>query len=246
VADLIYGINPVREGIKGHRRRPLELFAVRDSRSARQEEVLRMAAEEGIPVRLRERGDLDRLVGHHHHQGIVLLVEPFAYAVLDELLGWWRQTGRKAFFLALDGITDPHNLGAIVRSAEVAGCHGVIVPKDRACQVTPVVDKASAGALEHIPLCQVTNLARALEELKREGIWVYGLAGEEEAASIYGTDLRGDLALVIGSEGAGLRLNVRNHCDGLLSLPMHGQVGSLNASVAAGVSLFEVVRQREA
>jgi 23S rRNA (guanosine2251-2'-O)-methyltransferase len=246
VAELIYGINTVREGLKGTRRQPLELFALKEARSARVEEVLRAASDAGIPVRLRERGDLDRLVGNPHHQGVVLRVEPFAYAPLEDLLDRWRKTGRKAFFLILDGITDPHNLGAILRSAEAAGCHGVIVPKDRACPVTPVVDKASAGALEHIPLCQVTNLARTLEELKREGVWAYGLAGEEGAEPLYRTDLSGDLALVIGSEGAGLRPNVRNHCDGLLGLPMHGRVGSLNASVAAGVALFEVVRQREA
>jgi 23S rRNA (guanosine2251-2'-O)-methyltransferase len=246
VTELIYGINTVREGLKGTRRRPLELFALKEARSARVEEVLRAASDAGIPVRLRERGDLDRLVGNPHHQGVVLRVEPFAYAALEDLLDRWRKTGRKAFFLILDGITDPHNLGAILRSAEAAGCHGVIVPKDRACPVTPVVDKASAGALEHIPLCQVTNLARTLEELKREGVWAYGLAGEEGAEPLYRTDLSGDLALVIGSEGAGLRPNVRNHCDGLLGLPMHGRVGSLNASVAAGVALFEVVRQREA
>ncbi|MEJ2698050.1 MAG: 23S rRNA (guanosine(2251)-2'-O)-methyltransferase RlmB [Desulfuromonadales bacterium] len=246
MAELIYGINTVREGLKGTRRQPLELFALKEARSARVEEVLRAASEAGIPVRLRERGDLDRLVGNPHHQGVVLRVEPFAYAALEDLLDRWRKTGRKAFFLILDGITDPHNLGAILRSAEAAGCHGVIVPKDRSCPVTPVVDKASAGALEHIPLCQVTNLARTLEELKREGVWAYGLAGEEGAEPLFRTDLSGDLALVIGSEGAGLRPNVRNHCDGLLGLPMHGRVGSLNASVAAGVALFEVVRQREA
>lgn len=246
MADLIYGINPVREGLKGTRRRPLELFALKEARSTRIEEVLREAADSAVPVRLRERGDLDRLVGHHHHQGVVLRVEPFAYAALEDLLEGWRQTRRKAFFLILDGITDPHNLGATLRSAEAAGCHGVIVPRDRACPVTPVVDKASAGALEHIPLCQVTNLARTLEELKRQGVWVYGLAGEEGVEPLYRTDLRGDLALVLGREGAGLRLNVRNHCDALLGLPMHGRVGSLNASVAAGVALFEVVRQREA
>jgi 23S rRNA (guanosine2251-2'-O)-methyltransferase len=246
VTELIYGINTVREGLKGTRRQPLELFALKEARSARVEEVLRAASEAGIPVRLRERGDLDRLVGNPHHQGVVLRVEPFAYAALEDLLDRWRKTGRKAFFLILDGITDPHNLGAILRSAEAAGCHGVIVPKDRSCPVTPVVDKASAGALEHIPLCQVTNLARTLEELKREGVWAYGLAGEEGAEPLFRTDLSGDLALVIGSEGAGLRPNVRNHCDGLLGLPMHGRVGSLNASVAAGVALFEVVRQREA
>jgi 23S rRNA (guanosine2251-2'-O)-methyltransferase len=244
MADLIYGINAVREGLQGRRRKPLELFIVRDARSARIEDILEEAGRAGVPVRQRERQDLDRLAGHHHHQGAVLKVESFVYASLDELLERWRASGRKAFFLLLDGITDPHNLGALLRSADAAGCHGVVVPKDRSCPVTAVVDKASAGALEHIPLAQVTNLARTIEELKREGIWVYGLAGEAETEILYGADLRGDLALVVGSEGEGLRPNVRRHCDGLFSIPMRGGIASLNASVAAGVALFEVVRQR--
>lgn len=244
MADLIYGINAVREGLLGQRRKPLELFVLRDSRSARIEDLLDEAGRAGVPVRQRERQDLDRLAGHHHHQGVVLKVEPFAYASLDELLERWRASGRKAFFLLLDGITDPHNLGALLRSADAAGCHGVVIPKDRSCPITAVVDKASAGALEHIPLAQVTNLARTIEELKREGVWVYGLAGDEEADIIYGGDLHGDLALVVGSEGEGLRPNVRRHCDKLFAIPMHGGIASLNASVAAGVALFEVVRRR--
>jgi 23S rRNA (guanosine2251-2'-O)-methyltransferase len=244
VADLIYGINAVREALQGRRRKPLELFILLDAKSARLEDLSEEAGRARIPVRQRERQDLDRLVGHHHHQGAVLKVEPFAYVSLEELLERWRASGRKAFFLLLDGITDPHNLGALLRSADAAGCHGVIVPKDRSCPVTAVVDKASAGALEHVPLAQVTNLARTIEELKREGVWVYGLAGDAETELLYGADLCGDLALVVGSEGEGLRPNVRRHCDGLFAIPMRGGVASLNASVAAGVALFEVVRQR--
>ena len=155
----------------------------------------------------------------------------------------WQSSGRSAFFLLLDGITDPHNFGAILRSAEVAGCHGVIVAKDRSCSVTPVVEKTAAGALSHLPLCQVTNLARTLDELKQAGVWCYGLAGEEGAQNLYSSNLTGNLALVVGSEGKGLRENIRKHCDGLLAIPMQGQVNSLNASVAAAVALFEVVRQ---
>jgi len=173
----------------------------------------------------------------------LLTLEPFPYSDLSDLLAVWRDSGTPAFYLLLDGITDPHNLGAILRSAEGAGCHGVIVPKDRSCPVTAVVDKSSAGALEHLRLCQVTNLARTIEELKAEGIWCYGLAGEGGSA-LFASDLRGNLALVIGSEGSGLRPNVRRHCDGLLAIPLRGRVGSLNASVAAGIALFEVVRQR--
>lgn len=245
MSDLVYGLNPAREALRGVRRRPLELLVAADARAGRFGELLEAAAAAGVPVHRRERRDLDRLAGTPHHQGVVLRLQPFPYVDLDELLGTWRASGRPAFFLLLDGITDPHNLGAILRSAEAAGCHGVIVPRDRSCPVTAVVDKTSAGALEHIRLCQVTNLARTLEELKAAGLWCYGLAGEEASSPLFGTELSGDLALVVGSEGSGLRPNVRRHCDGLLGIPLLGRVGSLNASVAAGIALFEVVRQRQ-
>jgi len=244
MADYVYGINPVREALRGGRRRPLELLLAAGARSPRLDPLVADAREAGLPVRSRDRRDLDRLAGTPHHQGILLALEPFPYAELDQLLARWKQSGEQAFFLLLDGITDPHNLGAIVRSAESAGCHGVIVPRDRSCPVTAVVDKSSAGALEHIPLCRVTNLARTLEVLKQAGVWCYGLAGEEGAAPLFAADLAVDLALVVGSEGSGLRPNVRRHCDGLLAIPGQGRVGSLNASVAAGIALFEVVRQR--
>jgi len=242
--DLIYGFNPVREALAGERRRPLELTVANGPSSPRLAELLAAASAAGVPIRRRERRDLDRLAGTAHHQGVLLAVEPFPYSDLDDLLAAWQGSGEPAFFLLLDGITDPHNLGAILRSAEGAGCHGVIVPKDRSCPVTAVVDKSSAGALEHLRLCQVTNLARTLDRLKGLGIWCYGLAGEG-GTPLFGADLDGDLALVVGSEGSGLRPNVRQHCDGLLAIPLQGRVGSLNASVAAGVALFEVVRQRK-
>jgi len=244
MADLIYGINTVSEGLRSSRRRPLALILQRDSKSARLVQLQREAESLGVMVSCKDRRELDRLLGHGHHQGALLEIEPFAYLALEDLLQQWRASKEPAFFLVLDGITDPHNLGAILRSADGAGCHGVIVAKDRACPVTGVVDKVSAGALEHVPLCQVINLARTLDALRKEGVWVYGLAGEEGASSLYATDLRGDLALVVGSEGAGLRPNTRTHCDLLLSIPLCGKVSSLNASVATSVALFEAGRQR--
>ncbi|PLX81695.1 MAG: 23S rRNA (guanosine(2251)-2'-O)-methyltransferase RlmB [Desulfuromonas sp.] len=244
MAELIYGIHPVREALQGSQRPPLELFLLREDRSARGDELQQLAREAGVPIRLRDRQDLDRLAGSRHHQGAVLRVEPFAFVSLEEIILRWRDSGEKAFFLLLDGITDPHNLGAILRSADAAGCHGVVVPRDRSCSITAVVDRAAAGALAHIPLCQVTNLSRTLEQLKDEGVWAFGMAGGDEAESLYGTDLVRDLALVVGSEGTGLRPNVRRHCDGLLAIPMRGGVSSLNASVAAAVALFEALRQR--
>jgi 23S rRNA (guanosine2251-2'-O)-methyltransferase len=245
MADYLYGVNPVREALEGQGREPLELLLTSGEHSARLEELVALAGRQQLKVTLRDRRDLDRLAGHSQHQGVLLRLEPFKYAELGALLAAWRNSGRPAFFLLLDGITDPHNLGAILRSAEVAGCHGVILAKDRACPVTPVVEKTAAGALTYLPLCQVTNLSRTLEELKKAGVWCYGLAGDDGSLDLYNTDLTGNLALVVGSEGKGLRPNIRNHCDGLLAIPMRGKVNSLNASVAAAVALFEVVRQAE-
>lgn len=244
MADWIYGVNPAREGLRSRFRRPLELVVARQSFSVRLQEVIDEAARVGVAVRQVDRKDMDRLAGNNRHQGVLLKVEDFSFASVDDLVKSWRSSGKPAFFLLLDGITDPHNLGALIRSAEGAGCHGVIIPKDRACGVTGVVDKSSAGALEHIPLCQVTNLARTMDELRREGVWIYGLAGEGDARDIYSCDLSGDVALVVGSEGSGLRPNVKAHCDVLLRLPMAGAVSSLNASVAGALAMYEVVRQR--
>ena len=244
MAEWIYGINPVQEALSGGRRQPQEVLALRGDRSPRLEGVIRTARAAGVPVREVERSELNRQAGHPHHQGVLLRVAPFAYADFEDLLARWRASGQPALFLVLDGITDPHNFGALLRNADAAGCQGVIVPKDRACPVTAVVDKAAAGALSHLPLCQVTNIARTLDALKAQGVWIYGLAGEEGATELYRADLHGDVALVVGSEGSGLRPNSRRHSDVLLKIPMRGGVPSLNASVAAAVALFEAVRQR--
>lgn len=244
MADYLYGINPVVEAIAGSGRQPLELLLVENSHHQRLEHLRLKAKEQQIPVRLVKRQELDRLIGHERHQGVLLRLEPFAYLTLPELLGRWKDSGKNAFFLILDGITDPHNFGALVRSAEGAGCHGVIVARDRACPVTPVVEKAAAGAMAYMPLCQVTNLSRTLTELKKSGVWCYGLAGDGEVDDLFSASLGGSIALVVGSEGSGMRPNTRKHCDGLLSIPMCGKLMSLNASVAAGIALFEIVRQR--
>ena len=243
MTDVLYGVHPVREGLSG-RRQPLELFVVEGTLNDRLHKLLKLAEERGVPVRRRRRADLDRLAGQPHHQGVVLSIEPFSYADLDDLLTLWRNSGRPAFFLLLDGITDPHNFGAILRNADAAGCFGVIVAKDRSCPVTGVVDKTSAGAVEHLPVCQVTNLARTIEQLKELGIWVYGLSGDAEAGALHAEKLTGNIALVIGAEGEGLRPLTRKLCDGLLAIPMAGRVASLNAASASAVALFEVVRQR--
>ena len=243
MADYLYGINPIREALQGTGREPLELLVVSGEHSDRLDDLISRAKENGLKVNSCERRELERLAGHSRHQGVLLSLTPFKYVTFNDLLQDWQQSSETAFFLLLDGITDPHNFGAILRSAEVAGCRAVIVAKDRSCPVSAVVEKTAAGALSHLAVCQVTNLSRTLEQLKGAGVWCYGLAGDEGAQNLFTTNLQGSLALVIGSEGKGLRPNIRNHCDALLSIPMAGRINSLNASVAAGIALFEVVRQ---
>lgn len=225
------------------RRTPLELVIRRTSKSPRLDELVALARERAVPVREVEAGELERLAGGERHQGVALRVAALPEVALEDLLEAARPD-TSPLLLVLDGITDPHNFGAILRNADAAGCLGVVVAKDRACPLTPTVARASAGALEHVSLCQVTNLSRALETMKGKGFWIFGLAGEAEAEILFGADLSGPVALVVGSEGKGLRPNVRRQCDHLLSIPMAGSVSSLNASVAAGVALFEVARQR--
>ncbi len=238
--ELLFGINPVREALRGNRR-AFELFVQASATDQRITKLAALAEEKGIPVRRRERPDLERLANNPHHQGVVLLVAPFVYAELEEFLGNHGES--ELFVLLLDSIQDPQNLGALVRSAACAGVQAVIIPKDRACGITPVVEKASAGAVETVPLIQVTNLVQAIERLKQAGCWVFGLAGEAKQ-DIYQADYRGHLALVVGNEGEGIRPLVRKQCDLLLAIPHYGGVASLNASVAGGIVLFEAARKR--
>jgi 23S rRNA (guanosine2251-2'-O)-methyltransferase len=244
VSVTIFGIHSVRQELLSGKQRPQQLFLAGKHHSPRLKELASMAEKRAVPVREVSRKELDALVGEGHHQGVALQLKPFEYTSFETLLR--KKTSRKfekAFFLILDNISDPRNFGAIIRSADAAGCQGVIIPKDRACPVTGVVHKASAGALATVPVCLVTNLARAIQQMKKEGVWVFGL-GAEAARPLYEEDLRGDLALVVGSEGKGLRPNIRKQCDALLAIPMSGRVSSLNVSVAASVAMFEVVRQR--
>lgn len=240
--DILYGINPVREALRGNRK-AFELFVQTGGTDQRIAKLATLAEEKGIAVRRRERADLERLAGNPHHQGVVLKVAPFVYVELEDFLTNHQETEGSLFVLVLDGIQDPQNLGALIRSAACAGVQGVIIPKDRACGMTPVVEKASAGAVETIPVIQVTNLVQTLERLKQAGCWTFGLAGEANK-NIYQADYRGNLALVVGSEGEGIRPLVRKHCDLLLAIPHYGGISSLNASVAGGIVLFEAARQR--
>lgn len=240
--DILYGINPVREALRGNRK-AFELYVQISGTDHRIAKLTALAEEQEIPVRRRERSDLERLAGNPHHQGVVLRVAPFMYSELEDILSNYKESNDTLFILVLDGIQDPQNLGALIRSAACAGVQAVIIPKDRACGVTPVVEKASAGAVETVPIIQVTNVIQALERLKQAGCWVFGLDGGA-TQNLYQSDFCGNLALVIGSEGEGIRALVRKHCDLLLAIPQYGGVSSLNASVAGGIVLFEAARQR--
>jgi len=198
-----------------------------------------------IPVHHRPREQLDKVAGEARHQGVVARYEAPPMASEGDLPELLEQAGAQALVLVLDGVTDPHNLGACLRSAAAAKVTAVIVPKDRAVGLTPVVRRASAGGADRVPLIAATNLARALRTLKDAGVWITGLAGETET-SVYDIDLKGPVALVLGSEGEGMRRLTRETCDFLARIPMPGAMESLNVSVATGVVLFEALRQRSA
>ncbi len=234
--DLIYGLRPVAEALKSRRREVREILD-----SVGDEEVASEAAVRGVPLKHVPRERIEELVPGAVHQGVAARVGAYPYSRLEEILA-----APDSLIVVLDGVTDPRNLGAVLRVADGAGVSGVVVPKDRAVGVTPATVKASAGASEHVRVARETNLRRALERMKEAGVWVYAA---EDAARIRATvytdlDLSGPVALVLGSEGRGVRRLVREGCDGTVSIPMRGAVSSLNVSVAVAILLFEARRQR--
>jgi 23S rRNA (guanosine2251-2'-O)-methyltransferase len=198
--------------------------------------------ERKIPLIELDRQKLDRMSGGEHHQGIVAIAAEQEYSSVEEILEYAKSLGEKPLIVVLDGVEDPHNLGAIIRSAECSGVHGVIIPKRRAVGLTSVVRKSSAGALEHMRVARVTNLAATLDELKERGLWIYGADMGGEAYSA--TDFSGNVAIVLGSEGFGISRLVSEKCDFITSIPLYGNVNSMNVSCAAAVILTEVARQR--
>lgn len=239
--EKIFGLHAVTAALRSGRE-CRRLWLQDNRRDQRLNEIETRAQQMDVAIERVSRRELDQLAGDGGHQGVVA---EFGAAVgpdsLEELLDGLQEP---AFLLVLDGVQDPHNLGACLRTAEAAGVHAVIAPKDRACGITPVVRKVAAGAAETLPFFPVTNLARTLKDLKDRGIWLTGTAGEAEQ-TIYDIDLTGSIALVMGAEGEGLRRLTREACDYLARLPMAGQVESLNVSVATGICLFEAVRQRK-
>ncbi|SEQ01031.1 23S rRNA Gm-2251 2'-O-methyltransferase [Azotobacter beijerinckii] len=240
--ERIYGVHAVEALLRHHPRRVKQLWLAEGRQDPRAQVLLELARQARVPVGQRERRELDEWA-EGVHQGVVAEVSPsqvWGEAMLDELLD--RCEG-PPLLLVLDGVTDPHNLGACLRTADAAGVQAVIVPKDKSATLNATVRKVACGAAEAVPLVAVTNLARTLEKLRQRGLWTVGTAGEVEQ-ELYGLDLRGPTVLIMGAEGKGMRRLTREHCDYLVRLPMVGSVSSLNVSVATGVCLFEAVRQR--
>jgi 23S rRNA (guanosine2251-2'-O)-methyltransferase len=236
-SETVYGIHAVREAV---RLRPVEYVLVAQGQSSRRvQEIVDACRAAGISVRFVPRAALDREAGHARHQDVVAVCAARPYNSLDDLVG----AGAAPLLVVLDGVEDPGNLGAVVRTAVAAGADGLVIPGRRAAGLSPAVARASAGALEHLRVARVTNLVRALVELKERGVWVYGFEPRAEK-SYLDLDYRGSCALVLGGEARGLHRLVREACDVLARIPLHGPVESLNVSVAAAVVLYEAARQR--
>lgn len=241
--EYIFGFHPIEALLEAAPHHLLELYIQQDRKDERLQKLLKKASAHSIAIVETNRKKLDSLSHHAQHQGVVAKARKEVGYGEDDLESILQRATGTALLLILDGVQDPHNLGACLRSANAAGVHAVIAPKDNSVGLTPVVRKVASGAAELTPFIQVTNLARTLRWLQEQGVWIYGTAGDADQ-SIYAIDLKGPIALVLGAEGKGLRRLTREHCDGLISIPMVGQIESLNVSVATGVCLFEAVRQR--
>ncbi|MBY6018693.1 23S rRNA (guanosine(2251)-2'-O)-methyltransferase RlmB [Ferrimonas balearica] len=240
--EMVFGLHAVEALMQRQPERVMELWVMKGRDDERLTRIAELAQQFGVRPQLAARKVLDDKAESTQHQGVVARCKPEPVKgehELDQLL----DGVETPFLLVLDGVTDPHNLGACLRSADAAGVHGVIVPKDRSAGLGPIVRKVAVGAAESIPLFQVTNLARTLRSLQERGIWIVGAAGEA-THTVYQSKLTGPLAIAMGAEGKGLRRLTREHCDDLISIPMAGAVSSLNVSVATGICLFEAVRQR--
>ena len=240
---IIEGRNPIIEALKNNR--SIEKIMVnKASKEGSIKKILAMAKENKVIIQEVDRHKLDEMSESHAHQGVMAITSDYRYYDLDEILDIPKEKGEDPFFIILDGITDPHNLGSIIRTADAVGAHAVIIPKRRSVQITPIVAKASAGAVEYLPVCKVTNIVNTIKTLKENGLWI--AAVDMDGQTFYQQNLGGPLGLVVGSEGEGISRLVKQNCDFTVSMPMSGNVTSLNASVAGGILLYEVYRQRNA
>lgn len=239
--EILYGLHAVREALKAGSRPLQRLHVIRTDKQFA--ELVQLARALHVPIHIQPQASLDRLAPGGRHQGIVAFAAAKAYQTEEAILARAAKRNEPPLLVILDGVEDPHNLGAVLRTAEGAGVHGVFIPERRAAGLTSVVAKVSAGAIDHIPVARVTNTSRLLESLKAAGVWIYGL--EPTATKLFTeVDLRGPVGLVFGGEGAGIRPGVLQHCDERIRIPMKGHVQSLNVSASAAVTLFEAVRQR--
>lgn len=241
--NIVFGINPVLEKLKASADEILEILIAENGEGTALRQVAHEARQQGLRVVPVPVKSLDRLAGGYRHQGVVARVEAYRYLSFDELLQQVSTDSTSSWVLMLDGLTDPRNFGALLRTAEAVGVSHVVIPKDRSVDVTPVVVKASAGATHHVKISKVTNLRRAIGELKNQGYWTVGLDGQSPE-SIYDKDFPNRLVIVLGGEGKGLRPVTLRQCDFVVSVPMLGKIASLNVAVAGAVFLYELVRQR--
>ena len=241
--DILEGRNPVLEALKSGRSIN-KILVAKGSREGSINQIISIAREKGIVIQEVERAKLDSISETHGHQGVIAFAAVRNYVDVDDILNAAREKGEAPFIIILDGIKDAYNLGSILRTSDAAGAHGVIIPKRRAIGLTPAVPKASAGAVEYVPVARVTNIAQTIEYLKSRNVWVVGvdMSGKD---SFYGSDLTGPVALVIGSEGEGISRLAAARCDFLVHIPMKGQISSLNAAVAGAIVMYEVLKQRE-
>lgn len=244
--ELVFGIHAVNELMKRSPERFIELFLLKGRDDERFKPIINLSRKYGIPAQMVNRKVLDDRSDGEQHQGVVARItagKTYTENDLDGILADAERKNIPPFLLILDGVTDPHNLGACLRNADAAGVQAIIVPKDNAARLTATVRKVAVGAAETVPLVQVTNLARTMKQLQESGVWIIGTAGETDT-NLYDVTLNGPMALVMGAEGKGMRRLTRENCDQLVKLPMAGSVSSLNVSVATGICLFEIVRQR--
>ena len=240
--EIIAGRNAVSEALKGNRSIN-KILITKGEKQGSIKEIIAKARDKGLIVQETEAAKLSQIIGNNNHQGIVAFVAPVEYVTTEEILKIAADKQEDPFILLLDEIEDPHNLGAILRTADAAGVHGVLIPKRRASPLTATVAKTSAGAIEYVPVARIGNIVQEINRLKKMGIWVVGadMAGE---SNYYDADLRGPVAVVIGNEGKGIGRLVKENCDFLVNIPMQGKIGSLNASVASSLLMYEIVRQR--
>lgn len=239
--EILYGLHAVREALKAGSRPLQRLLVIRTDKQFA--DLVQLARSLHVPVHVQPSASLDRLVPDGRHQGIVAFAAAKAYQTEESILARAAERNEPPLLVILDGVEDPHNLGAVIRTAEGAGVHGVFIPERRAAGLTSVVAKVSAGAIDHMPVARVTNTSRLIESLKAVGVWVYGV--EPSARKLYtDVDLRGPVGLVFGGEGTGIRPGLLQHCDERIRIPMRGHVQSLNVSASAAVLLFEAARQR--